>query len=110
MPAPDPEADQAYLLDHGSVASEMVARLSHTHPTFCIDNATGYSQLVTATLGTSYSAMISPLKRTRNQCGALEALKAQFAETAYWDKQVANMSEFLMNHKWTGETALLLHG
>ena len=55
---PAQEADQPYSTQHGLVAGEMVARLSHTHPLYRVDNATGYAQLVTATLGTSYASTI----------------------------------------------------
>ena len=37
--APDLELDQAYSTIDDSVADEMVGRLSHNHPHFCVDNA-----------------------------------------------------------------------
>ena len=77
------DTDQPYSIEHGSVAEEMVNRLSHTHPHYRVDNATGYAQLVTATPGTQYAATIAPFKRTRNGRGALTALKAQFAGPAF---------------------------
>ena len=104
------DTDQPYSEQHGSVAEEMVHRLSHTHPYFRVDNATGYAQLVTATLGTQYAATISPFKRTRNGRAALNALKAQFAGPAFWDKEVKLMNDFLTGSKWTGTTPFTLHG
>ena len=104
------DPDQPYSTEHESMAGEMVNRLSHTHPLFRVDNATGYSQLVTATLGTQYSSTIAPFKQTRNGRGALRALKAQFAGPAHWDCEVRNMNDFLMNMKWTGTTSFSLHG
>ena len=86
-------------MEHESVAGEMVHCLSYLHPLFRVDNATGYSQLVTATLGTQYSSMIAPFKRARNGRGALEALKAQFARAAHWDREVRTMNDFMMNMK-----------
>ena len=74
--------------------------MSHTSPLYRVDNATGYSQLVTATLGTNYASTIAPFKRTKNGRGALAALKAQFAGPAFWDKEVRVSNDFLMNHKW----------
>ena len=109
MPPPNQDADQPYSTVHGSVAEEMVARLSHAHPLFRVDNATGYSQLVTATLGTSYASTIAPFKRTKNGRGALLALKAQFAGPAHWDREVKVMSDFLLTNKWTGTTGFTLH-
>jgi len=106
--APALEVDQVYSTEHGSVAGEMVARLSHNHPHFRVDNATGYAQLVTATLGTSYAATIAPFKRTKNGRAALAALKAQFAGPAYWDREVKTCKEFLLNNKWTGTTSFTL--
>ena len=108
--APNPAADQPYLEEHGSVAQEMVMRLSHAHPLYRVDNAVGYSELVTATYGTQYAPTIAPFKRTKDGRGALIALKAQFAGPAYWDKEVRQMNDFLNNTKWFGTTAFTLHG
>ena len=108
--APALAADQPYSETHGSVAEEMVQRIAHTHPLYRVDNALGYSQLVTATLGTQYASTIAPFKRMKDGRGALAALKAQFAGRAYWDKEVRLSNDFLMNTKWNGMTAFTLHG
>ena len=108
--APALEADQPYSTEHGSVANELVHRLSHTHPFYRIDNATGFSHLTTATLGTQYASTIAPFKRRKDGHGALLALMAQFAGPAHWDKEVRLMNDFLMNALWTGTTAFTLHG
>ena len=97
--APTQAADQPYSTGHGSVAGEMVARLSHAHPLYRVDNATGFSQLVTATLGTSYASTIAPFKRAKDGRGALVALKAQFAGPSHWDREVKSMSDFLLANK-----------
>ena len=104
------ETNQPYSMEHKSVAGEMVHRLSHDHPLYRVDNATGYSQLVTATHGMQYSSTIAPFKCSRNGRGALLALKAQFAGALHWDREVRTMNEFLMNMKWTGTTSFSLHG
>ncbi len=106
--APALMADQPYSEEHGSVAEELVHRLPHTHPLYRIDNATCFSQIVTATLGTSYASTITPFKRTKNGRSALLALKAQFAGPAHWDKEVRVMNDFLMNSRWTGTTPFTL--
>ena len=108
--APPLEANQPFSTEHGSIADEMAMRLSHNHPLFKADNATGYAQLVTATLGTQYASTISPFKRTKNGRGAYRALKAQFASKAHWDKEVKVTNDFLLNGKWSGTTAFTLHG
>lgn len=108
--APALKEDQPYSTKHKSVAGELVARMTHTHPLFCIDNLTVYTQLVTATMGTQYSSTIAPFKRTRDGRGALLALKSQFAGAAHWDKEVRTMSDFMMNMKWTSTTSFTLTG
>ncbi len=77
----------------------MVARMGHNHALFRIDNATGFTQLVTATLGTHYASTIAPFKRARNGRGALKAMKAQFAGATHCDKEVRIMNDFLINSK-----------
>ena len=94
--APVLAADQPYSETHGSVAEEMVQRIAHTHPLYRVDNALGYSQLVTPTLGTQYASTIAPFKRTKDERGALAALKVQFAGRAYWDKEVRLSNNFLI--------------
>ena len=81
--APILELDQPYSSEYRTVAEEMANRLSHNHPHFRTDNATGFLQLVTATLGTRYASTITPFKRARNGRAALLALKAQFAGPAH---------------------------
>ena len=81
----------------------------HTHPLFRPDNATGYAQLVTATLGTQYASTIAPFKRTKNGRAALQALKAQFAGRAHWDKEVKLMTDFIHGSKFTGNIGFTLH-
>ncbi len=61
--APLLAADQPYSQEHKSVAGEMVARMGHNHALYRIDNATGFTQLVTETLGTHYASTIAPFKR-----------------------------------------------
>ena len=72
--APVLEADQPFSTMHGSVSEEMVERMPHIHPLYCPDNATGYAQLVTATLGTQYASIIAPFKQTKDGRAALFAL------------------------------------
>ena len=107
--APNLLADQPFSTEHGLVSEEMVNRMSHAHPLYRPDNATGYAQLVTATLGTQYASTIAPFKRTKDGRAALFALKAQFAGAAHWDREVKTMTDFITNSRWTGTTAFTLH-
>ena len=107
--APNLLADQPFSTEHGSVSEEMVNRMSHAHPLYRPDNATGYAQLVTATLGTQYASTIAPFKRTKDGRAALFALKAQFAGAAHWDREVKTMTDFITNSSWTGTTSFTLH-
>ena len=107
--APALAVDQPFSDEHGSVAAEMISRMSHAHALYRPDNATGYAQLVTATLGTQYASTITPFKRGKDGRGALMALKAQFAGAAHWDREVKTMSDFISNSRWTGTTAFSLH-
>ena len=50
--APALVANRPFSLDHGSVEGELIARLSHDHPTFQDDNASCYMHLEEATRGT----------------------------------------------------------
>ncbi len=86
--APELEADQPYLVEHGSVVGKMVARLLHTHPLYQVNNATGYTQLVSAMLDSSYASTIATFKRTKNDRGALLYLRAQFDGPAHWNREV----------------------
>ena len=107
--APALAVDQPFSEAHGSVSEEMVQRMPHSHPLYRPDNATGYAQLVTATLGTQYASTIAPFKRTKDGRAALFALKAQFAGAAHWDREVKTMTDFINNLRWTGTTAFTLH-
>ena len=108
-PAPALEANQPFSEEHGSISAELSARMSHAHALYRPDNATGYAQLVTATLGTQYASTIAPFKRAKDGRGALFALKAQFAGAAHWDREVKQMNDFLRNSRWLGTTAFSLH-
>ena len=68
--------DQTYSAEHGSVDEEMVHRLAHAGCQFKADKATGFSHLVTATLGTIYAKTLSPFKRSKDSCSAMIAMKA----------------------------------
>ena len=110
MPAAEALApDQTYSAEHGLVDEEMVHRLAHAGCQFKADKATGFSHLVTATLGTIYATTLSPFKRSKDSCRAMIATKAQFAGTANWDEEAKKMNDMMMNRKFTGRGNKTLH-
>ena len=88
MPAAEAlAADQPYSAKHGLVDEDMVQRLAHAGCQFKADKATGFSHLVTATLGTIYATTLSPFRRSKDSCGAMIEMKAQFAGPDHWDEE-----------------------
>ena len=75
--------DQPYSTEHESVDEEMVQRMYHVGCQLKADKATGFSRLVTTTLGTIYATTLSPFKRSKDSRSALIAMKAQFAGPAH---------------------------
>ena len=86
--APALVADQPFFLDWKLVVQELVHRLTHTGTNYCAHNKTMFSQMVTATLATSYASTIDSFKRAKDGRGALAALNAQFVGAVHWDKEV----------------------
>ena len=106
--APPLEALQPYSTLHGSVAQEMVNRLPHIGAIYNADNATVYSQLVTATLGTQYAPTISTFRRQKKGREALDALESQFAGPDYWDNQVKIYEVILRDNTWHGRSGMTM--
>ena len=73
-------------MEHGSVKSEMVQHLPHTHNIYAEKNTTVYIHIVEATLGTQYNPVIAPFNHAGNGRGQYLSLKYQFAVPAYWDQ------------------------
>ena len=87
----------------------MVHRFSQISANFCTDNATMFSQLVTAALGTSYVSTISSFQRVKDGHGALVALKAQFSGAAHWDKEVKVHDAVLRDRVFNGRSGTTMH-
>ena len=77
---------QPHSTEHGSVKSEMIARLSHTHALFRDDNAKVYHFLEEVTRTTIYSSTLTPFKRRKDGRGAYLALLSQHAGDDKWEK------------------------
>ena len=60
--APALAAGQPHSVEHGSVESELIARASHTHALFHVDNSDLYYLLEEATQMTQYAASIKPFQ------------------------------------------------
>jgi hypothetical protein len=106
-PAPPTETGKPYSTEHGSMKHEMIARLSHQHALFKVDNAAVFDDIEEATCGTKFASSIAPFKRTKNGRGALLALKDQHAGKAMWDAEAKRCTDF-MNHMFTGGTSMTL--
>lgn len=107
-PAPPIETGKPYSTEHGSVKHEMIARLSHQHALFKVDNAAVFDDIEEATRGTKFASSIAPFKRTKNGRGALLALKDQHAGKAMWDGEAKRCTDFMLNRKFTGGTSMTL--
>jgi hypothetical protein len=86
----------------------MVARLSHQHALFKIDNAAVFDDIEEATRGTKFASSIAPFKRAKNGRDALLALKEQHAGKAMWDAEAKRCTDFMLNRKFTGGTSMTL--
>ena len=64
--APILDDEQSYSAEHESLASELIAWASHTHPLFHDDTAEHYHFLEEATRGSVYADSIKPIQRLKN--------------------------------------------
>ena len=106
--APTLANGQPHSTEHGSVESEMIARLSHTHALFRDDNAKVYHFLEEATRTTIYSSTLTPFKRRKDGRGAYLALLSQHAGDDKWEKELRNQENFLKTRQWKGNTTFSL--
>ena len=60
--APPLDPCQPHSIEHGSVEAELIARASHTHALFCLDNSDLYFLLEEATQSTPYATSIKPFQ------------------------------------------------
>ena len=87
----------------------MVQRLAHAGYQFKADKATGFSHLVTSTLGTIYATALYPFKISKDSRSAMIAMKAHFAGPAHWDEEAKKTNDMMMNRKFTGQGNQTLH-
>ena len=108
--APPLQARQPHSEVHGSIEGAMIAWASHTHAMFRDDNAAVYYALEEATRSTSYAASIKPFQRTKNSCGALQALTNQYAGKDKWEAEIRKQDDILHTRVWKGQSSFPLEG
>jgi len=62
-------ANKPYSEEHGSIETELIARVSHDHPLFGDDSAKVFNFLEEATRGTAVALTIAPYKRKKDGGG-----------------------------------------
>jgi hypothetical protein len=78
--APPLEAGEPHSEEHGgSIEGDMIARMSHLHSLFKVDNGVVFELIKTAVRGTPVAALIAPFCPDRNGCRAFFAIQAQHA-------------------------------
>ena len=92
----------------GSIEGDMIARMSHAHPLFKVDNGAVFELIETAVRGTAVAASIAPFRRERDGRKAFIAIRAQHAGKDVWDKLVKEAETILQTRKWTGTTNVTL--
>lgn len=100
--------DEPHSEEHGSIEQEMVARASHRHALFKVDNGAVYDVLDIALRGTGYAPTIVQFRRTRDGREAFLAMIGQHAGKDVWETMIRNSEEFVKTRKWTGTTNVTL--
>ena len=102
--APPLLANQPYSDDTKSVANELIARASHTHPQFDEDNAKVLSIVDEAVRGTIYSSAISSARRSQNGRSAVNTIITQYAGKDKWLAERKRADDTIRTSKWLGNT------
>lgn len=108
--APPLATNKPYSEMHGSVERELVARASHAHPLYRVDNALLYHHLEEATRTTSYAASIKPFQRQKDGRGAWTALTSQYAGDDKWEAELRKQEQMLHTRIWKGQSNFPLEG
>ena len=88
----------------------MIARALHTHAMFQDDNAAVYYALEEATRSMSYAASSKTFQRTKNGCGALQALTNQYVGNDKWEAEIRKQDDLLHTRVWKGQSNFPLEG
>ena len=87
-----------------NMASELIARASHTHALFRDDNSVVYYHLEEATRGTSYAASIKSFQKVKDGRGAWKALTSQYAGKDKWEAEIKHQEQLLHTRIWKGQS------
>ena len=98
--APTLAPNQPHSTEHGSVESELIARVSHTYALFRDDNSVVYYHLEEATRGTFYAASIKPFQKVKDGRGAWKALTSQYAGKDKWEAEIKRQEQLLHTRIW----------
>jgi hypothetical protein len=79
----------------GSIEGNMIARMSHVHPLFKVDNGAVFELIETVVRGTAVAALIAPFRCEQNGCNAFIAIRAQHAGKDVWNKLVKEVETIL---------------
>ena len=101
--APPLQAGEPHSEEHGgSIEGNMIARMSHLHSLFKVDNGVVFELIETAVRSTPIAASIAPFCRDLNGCRVFFAIQAQHAGKDMWDKLVKEAETVLQTRKWLG--------
>jgi hypothetical protein len=97
MPAVPPprQAGKPHSEEHGSIEGDLIARMTHNHALFKVDNGAVYDMIESSTRGSDVTSSIAPFCKTRDGRGALNALKSQHAGKAVYDRLVKEAEQTL---------------
>jgi hypothetical protein len=86
--APPRQAGEPHSEENELIEGNMAACMLHTHALYKIDNGSVFNLVANAVCGSDVASTIAPFCKTRNGCGAMNALKTQHAGKAIWDRLV----------------------
>jgi hypothetical protein len=101
--APALKVGEPHLVEHGeSIEGDMIARMSHQHALFKVDNATVFGILDAMLCGTAIYASIAQYRCLHDGRSAYIDVCAQHAGKDVWDKLHKDAEAMLQNRKWNG--------
>ena len=106
--APALAANQPHSTEFGSVEAELVARASHGHALYRVDNASVYHYIEEATRDTMYAPSIKPFQRMKDGRGAWLALTKQYAGIDKLEAEIERQEQVLHTRKWKGQSNFAL--
>lgn len=93
---------QTYAEEYGSMRDERIARASHTHPSFQMDNELLFNKIDLATRGTKYAPSIEPFRKRSDGRRAYFALMNHYLGDDRWETEITKYDGILHEAKWKG--------